>query len=454
LGDKQSWLFSNQLHNNPATAPGDCVFQAIIDQLAGSRNATHLRVADMRDLTGLNRVTGTSLEEFAVIEEKLVLKGKSNRAKPHRIGLVAFDSRLNLRRLPPLPAKKDSHNKYYIYLVCYNRHPYAFRSDDVARTLMRRSISYFEAALMVRDWPRSCERYECTVPTCPQLFNSPTACNRHMEGEHKRERWERHPARHSYYEEAYELFRKTQHLQPDTRAIREYLEQKFAIDLSDAIHLTHVTHTQTLFVPWFRLAGLNGALVDWMMTDGSTMYYRQNPRRRMYPQTFRRAVDGVCRHQDYIASYTDFKRIKGIGEAISSIVEQAPWSSFRPRRTQQPQLYVRAKGLECRCDRLGIFKSDGRAQQRRMPEIKAMELTIPNVTYDMTHTICMDLETCSLQHTRGRFMVYAVRWRYLDQSTTLVARTREELHGGLMSHATTTIQRSIMEMTRASHPPK
>ena len=70
--------------------------------------------------------------------------------------------------------------------------------------------------------------------------------------------------------------------------------------------------------------------------------------------------------------------------------------------------------------------------KERWNEIVTMGLTVPEVAYDMSQTLAMDLETCSIVHSNGRFLVYAIGYRYMGRRTQLVADTIDDLRGGLM----------------------
>ena len=96
---------------------------------------------------------------------------------------------------------------------------------------------------------------------------------------------------------------------------------------------------------------------------------------------------------------------------------------------------IPAKGLELRCNRLNIFQSDGRKIQEQWESIVGMGLTVPEVAYDMTRSLAMDLETCSVVGSNGRFLVYAIGFRYMDRKVQLIAQTVEDLRGGLMWRA-------------------
>ena len=111
------------------------------------------------------------------------------------------------------------------------------------------------------------------------------------------------------------------------------------------------------------------------------------------------------------ASHSDFLKVKGIGKAIQGVVKEAPWDTFKPSKAPAPVTLIPAKGLELRCNRLNIFQSDGRKIQEQWESIVGMGLTVPEVAYDMTRSLAMDLETCSVVGSNGRFLVYAIGFR-------------------------------------------
>ena len=113
----------------------------------------------------------------------------------------------------------------------------------------------------------------------------------------------------------------------------------------------------------------------------------------------------------------------------------APWHAFRPSKSPAPVRFIDAKGLEIRCNRLGIFKSDGKKMGERWGEIEGMGLTVPDVAYDMQQTLAMDLETCSIAHSNGHFLVYAIGYRYMGRKFQLIAESIADLRGGLMWRA-------------------
>ena len=172
-----------------------------------------------------------------------------------------------------------------------------------------------------------------------------------------------------------------------------------------------------------------------METTGYDNYIAGNAGRAQYPGTWRRAIGGVCKHSGFLASHSDFLKVKGIGKVIQGVVKEAPWSTFKPSKTPAPVTLIPAKGLELRCNRLNIFKSDGKKIEEQWDKIEGMGLTVPEVVYDMTRSLAMDLETCSIVGSNGRFLVYAIGFRYMDRKVQLIAQSVEDLRGGLMWRA-------------------
>ena len=76
-------------------------------------------IDEMQAMTGLgNKV---SMQDFDIIEDKVqITHGKKKALKePIRIGIVVFDMRLNLRRLPPYNSRDDAKTK--VYIAVHNR---------------------------------------------------------------------------------------------------------------------------------------------------------------------------------------------------------------------------------------------------------------------------------------------------------------------------------------------
>ena len=140
-------------------------------------------------------------------------------------------------------------------------------------------------------------------------------------------------------------------------------------------------------------------------------------------------------HSGFLASHSDFLKVKGIGKVIQGVVKEAPWSTFKPSKTPAPVTLIPAKGLELRCNRLNIFKSDGKKIEEQWDKIEGMGLTVPEVVYDMTRSLAMDLETCSIVGSNGRFLVYAIGFRYMDRKVQPIAQSVEDLRAGLMWRA-------------------
>ena len=77
-------------------------------------------IDEMQAMTGLgNKV---SMQDFAIIEDKVqITHGKKKALKePIRIGIVVFDLRLNLRRLPEYNSREDAKTK--VYIAVHNGH--------------------------------------------------------------------------------------------------------------------------------------------------------------------------------------------------------------------------------------------------------------------------------------------------------------------------------------------
>ena len=77
----------------------------------------------------------------------------------------------------------------------------------------------------------------------------------------------------------------------------------------------------------------NGDLVNWMQTEGSSMYYNDpelGAGRSLHRGVWEKAVRVVKDHEEYLTAFSDFKKLKGIGKVISGIVEYAAFDKFNP----------------------------------------------------------------------------------------------------------------------------
>ena len=114
--------------------------------------------------------------------------------------------------------------------------------------------------------------------------------------------------------------------------------------------------------------------------------------------TWAKAMNGVARYDKLLTSFESFKavmKVCGIGDKIADLLRRhAPWESFVATRTTFVRpLFIAAKGIEARCDNLGIQHCDCAAQERRMDEIKEMGLYFRSANFDMNSVLSMDLET-------------------------------------------------------------
>jgi hypothetical protein len=372
----------NYVLNQNDTKPGDCVFQALIDQFSKSRMPIKESIVQLREITGIAG-WGVSIDELSHIEERFVRKAQRKNAKEHRVGFAIYDAHLKLRRLPPY-RKSDGNHRYFCHLVTFNNHAYTFKGDTTAQACLERGISYFRAVLQAAD-------HEGT------------------------------------YEDGYKLFLETQHLQPDTERIDDYLNEKLGVEDVRATVELKPSGTSKVWRAKKNAPGVNGMLVEWMQTEGLKKFMEDNPYRR--EETWHSAVQAVDKLPKYISAATDFEKVvSGIGPKIAEYLTEAPWYAFKPTYVSKgiPR-FIRAKGFLARCKKLGIAPYDRNAVSREWEELTKLPLQFPTVEFAMNNVISMDLETCSVKGQEGRFMTYAVGWRFRDQYWKLVAETEEEL---------------------------
>jgi len=253
-----------------------------------------------------------------------------------------------------------------------------------------------------------------------------------------------HGSEEPFTAEGYELFLEVQRLglHPDTEAIDTYLEINFNFHPSVYLHLKYISKSQMRWQP--IPGGRNEDLARWMEESGSEIYYDDKPD---HQATWAKAVGGIRTHAVFLKTFSDFKKVVGIGPMIQGVVQQAPWDQFQelvlPEIKPPPKLEIEAKGLTVRASKLGIHPKDQNAVVRNMKDIiespllfsgkenKKTKESVP-VTHDMEDTVCMDLEMGSTLVQVGKFLTYAVGWRYKDQLSIEVAFEVDDLLGELM----------------------
>lgn len=72
----------------------------------------------------------------------------------------------------------------------------------------------------------------------------------------------------------------------------------------------------------------NGDLTQWMENEGSTIYFAGPAGRSLHANVWKRAVKSVRDHPEYLRSFSDFKKVYGIGEEICAVCRQAPFETF------------------------------------------------------------------------------------------------------------------------------
>ena len=187
IGAGREWQFNKRLHNTEAPI-GDCVLQCIKDQYRSGMSRMDLSLKQMRDLIDIAKKP-ISLDNLSLIEERLVWTTSDRKdAHKNRTHIVVFDHNFNLRRLPPF-VECDKHYKTFSYMVMFGGHAHSFQCEKFANQRKKQSLSYFQAAT------------------------------------------EEGTGRASTYEESWELFTDTQHLQPSSDCIKQYINDKYKRDV-------------------------------------------------------------------------------------------------------------------------------------------------------------------------------------------------------------------------------
>ena len=227
---------------------------------------------------------------------------------------------------------------------------------------------------------------------------------------------------------------------------------KFGME-KDAVVLVPVNGKASVWRPWNEVEGRNGNLAKWMKGEGYQLYIAMG----LTSETWRRAIAEVCEHHVYLTNHSGFveqmkeialtkeeqKAIEEHGDeaveisvafwGISKIVAKAPWDTFKPTKCPAPVRNIEAKGLEARCSYLNISIQDKKKIAANIDAVKGTGLIFSKaVDYSMEFSISMDIETASVANTGGRFLTYAIGYRYMSEKVRIVAETVADLRGGLM----------------------
>ena len=73
----------------------------------------------------------------------------------------------------------------------------------------------------------------------------------------------------------------------------------------------------------------NGDLTKWMEKEGAAIYFSGPAGRSEHANVWTRAVKSVRDHPEYLQTYSDFKKVYGIGKEISKVCKQAPFETFK-----------------------------------------------------------------------------------------------------------------------------
>ena len=73
----------------------------------------------------------------------------------------------------------------------------------------------------------------------------------------------------------------------------------------------------------------NGDLTQWMEKEGSDIYFAGPEGRSLHANVWKRAIKSVRDHPEYLQTFSDFKKVYGIGKEISKVCQKAPFESFK-----------------------------------------------------------------------------------------------------------------------------
>ena len=75
----------------------------------------------------------------------------------------------------------------------------------------------------------------------------------------------------------------------------------------------------------------NGDLTKWMENEGSAIYF-SGPKaegRALHANVWKQAISSVRNHPEYLQTFSDFKKVYGIGREICKVCQQAPFETFK-----------------------------------------------------------------------------------------------------------------------------
>ena len=222
-GDATGYLLKN-IYRSVKAPPGDCILQLIIDNFGETFNAKgeqtrrcplNMDAAQIRHTCGLEPTGGVSLDDLQQIERNLVwgssktARGKTRAgAIERKVYFCVFDSRMSLLRLPEYK-KYEHHHPHICDVILSNRHAHSFRNNSHGSMFRQLALSYYEACIRVKNRDFTERTWEDNE-----------------EGEERDD---------TYYVEAWELFRMFQHLQPDTHAIQDALNEYFGENVTEEV---------------------------------------------------------------------------------------------------------------------------------------------------------------------------------------------------------------------------
>eukprot|EP00965_Chrysotila_dentata_P120349 3979536-Pleurochrysis_carterae.AAC.1 len=251
-GDRQSYLFRELLSNTQDT-PRDCCFWSAILEAVKTRIDCPYTIDEVVQMWGCGKKR-VSLAEMPEIEKRMIVLHTPTRTRllkrPRRILVAVHDLRLYTRRLPERPRDK---NDVVAHIAVHNGHIYAFRGDQSkAGVITTNDLTFYGAFALEnrKEQLRTGKIVDEEIPEdeAPGSFDDVTEFLDLPYPDEKCDLGMR-----DLYEISWELFRETQHLQPDMRQIRQYLAAKFNLEEADTVAVRkRVSDKQIVYIPRFR----------------------------------------------------------------------------------------------------------------------------------------------------------------------------------------------------------
>ena len=150
----------------------------------------------------------------------------------------------------------------------------------------------------------------------------------------------------------------------------------------------------------------------------------------------RDAIDNKYRYAGIESVTSQIGKYRPVGYQVrwvpKCVLHNGELKSFRAcKKGCKPEVpIIEAVGLKHKCGHLHIQISNMTEENRqRLKDCPVIFKENKSNAFHMLHCLVMDMETCSLRETLGRFMVHAIAWLHLKTHGTqqIIAQAESEL---------------------------